>query len=1158
MANFTHLHVHTCYSLLDGAAKIPELVSRAKELGFDSLAITDHGVMYGCIDFYRECRKQGIKPIIGCEVYVAPGSRFDREHTDEKERYYHLILLAENNEGYENLSKIVSLGFIDGFYYKPRVDKEVIQKYHNGIICLSACLQGEVAFYLRRGLYDTAKKTALEYMGIFGDGNYFLEMQDHGYSDDHIVNQGVMRLHEETKIPVVCTNDSHYIKAEDAEAHDVLLCIQTGAKVNDENRMRYEGGQYYLKSEDEMRHLFPYAAEACDNTYNIAQRCNVEIKFGEYKIPHYDVPDEYSDAYEYLKTLCDKGIESRYGNPVPEDVEERLLHELDVIKKMGFVDYFLIVWDYVNYARSEGIPVAPGRGSAAGSIISYALRITDIDPIGGDLLFERFLNPERVTMPDIDIDFSDTGRQKVIDYVTNKYGKECVAGIIAFGTLKARNVIRDVGRVLDFPYATVDAIAKSIPASTKISLHEALEISQDFKKFYESSDEIKYLVDIAEQLEGIPRQVQVHPSGVVIGGEPIGNFVPLCENNDVVCTQYVGTTVENLGLLKMDFLGSKIQTVIENTLKSIKLRTGEQVDIEHVSRDDSKVFTLLSRGDCDGVFQLESGGMQNFMKQLKPKSLEDMVAGISLYRPGPMDYIPKYINGKEHQDEVTYETPELEPILAPTYGCIVYQEQVMQIVMKLAGYSMGRADLVRRAMAKKHPEEMAKERKNFVYGSEELGVPGCLKNGVSEKAANTIFDSMEDFASYAFNKSHAASYAVVAYETAWLKTYYPKDFMASLLTSFRDSQTRILKYIEAARRMGIKMLPPDVNEGDGNFTATDDGIRYGLSGIKSIGDNVVSEIVAEREKNGKFSDLQDFCTRMTAKEANKRCLESFIMAGAFDSFGKNRRQMMMVYPDILETASREKKENISGQMSLLDFINPEAGRDQFKVKYPEIEEFPKDVCLKGEKDILGVYISGHPLDGYRDVLKVKANSTAADFQVDEEDGRAEAVDNAEYTIGGLISQMRIILTKKNENMAFVTLEDLTGTVEIVVFPRVFEKYRNMLTENNAILVSGRAQVSEREAKILASDICSLQEASEKIEAENSKLWILFSDKEEFIKREKELEKFIENNPGYTDVYCKLNREQQAKKMNKCINADAVMQLEKIYGKEKVRLVIKKD
>ena len=832
--NFTHLHVHTEYSLLDGSNKIQEYVARVKELGMDSAAITDHGVMYGVIDFYRAAKAAGINPILGCEVYVAPGSRFDREAGSGEDRYYHLVLLAENNQGYSNLMKIVSKGFVEGFYYKPRVDLEILEKYHEGIIALSACLAGEVAKYLTRGMYEDAKAAALRYQDIFGKGNFFLEMQDHGIPQQQTVNQQLLKMHKETGIDLVVTNDVHYTLAEDAQPHDVLLCLQTGKKLADENRMRYEGGQYYVKSPQEMEMLFPYATEALENTHKIAERCHVEIEFGVTKLPKYDVPEGYT-SWEYLNKLCFEGLEERY-QPVTQELRERLDYELSTIKNMGYVDYFLIVWDFIKYARDHDIMVGPGRGSAAGSLVAYTLGITQLDPIRYDLLFERFLNPERVSMPDIDVDFCFERRQEVIDYVVRKYGKDRVVQIVTFGTLAARGVIRDVGRVLDLPYAQVDAIAKMIPQELNITIDKALQMNPELRKAYEEQEDIHGLIDTAKRLEGLPRHTSMHAAGVVISQKDVDEYVPLSRAQDgSITTQFTMTTLEELGLLKMDFLGLRTLTVIQNAVHQIERTTGKLLDMQQIDYNDKKVLDSLGTGRSDGVFQLESAGMKNFMKELKPQSLEDVIAGISLYRPGPMDFIPQYIRGKNRPDTISYDCPQLESILKPTYGCIVYQEQVMQIVRNLAGYTLGRSDLVRRAMSKKKASVMEKERQNFVYGNQEEGVPGCIANGIPEKVANKIYDDMIDFAKYAFNKSHAAAYAVVSYQTAYLKYYYPVEFMAALMTSVIEMPNKVSEYIQVCRQMNIRILPPDVNRGIYGFSVDNGALRYGLSAIKSVG-----------------------------------------------------------------------------------------------------------------------------------------------------------------------------------------------------------------------------------------------------------------------------------------------------------------------------------
>ena len=1141
---FTHLHVHTGYSLLDGSARIPELVKRAKELGMDSLAITDHGVMYGAIDFYKECKKQGIKPIIGCEVYVAPNSRFDRETGSEDERYYHLILLAETDQGYSNLSKIVTRGFTEGYYYKPRVDKEVLREFHEGIICTSACLQGEVAFYLRKGFYDKAREAALSYVEIFGRDNFFLELQDHDMEEDQIVNSGLMRLSKEIDIPLICTNDSHYIYRDDWKAHDILLCIQTGKKVADKDRMRYGEGQYYLKSPEEMLEKFPYVKEALENTHKIAERCNVEIVFGDQKIPKYDVPEGYT-AFTYLEKLCMDGIKERY-RPVTDELYERLKYELNVINNMGYVDYFLIVWDFINYAKENGIAVGPGRGSAAGSIVSYCLKITNIDPIRYSLIFERFLNPERVTMPDIDIDFCYERRQEVIDYVSRKYGPEKVVQIVTFGTLAARNCIRDIGRVLDLPYNLCDSVAKSIPMEIGMNIDKALVASPDFKKFYDTNEEVHFMVEMAKKLEGLPRHASMHAAGVVIGREPIEEFVPLCKNGDAVTTQYNMTTIEELGLLKMDFLGLRTLTVIRDALRSIERRTGKKIDIDNIPQDDMQVYDMISAGKCEGVFQLESSGMRNFMKELKPHSMEDIIAGISLYRPGPMDFIPQYIAGKQHPEDVTYDHPALEKILSPTYGCIVYQEQVMQIVMELAGYSLGRSDLVRRAMSKKKADVMLKEREYFIHGNKEMGVPGCIENGISEGVANKIFDEMTDFAKYAFNKSHAAAYAVVAYQTAYLKCHYPYDFMAALMTSVKDNAKKLATYIDACRKAGVKLLPPDVNKGEGDFSVSDNAVRYGLSAIKSIGTTVVNSILNEREENGQFKDLRDFIERMSGKEVNKKAVENFIMAGAFDGFGIKRSQMMAVYPGLMDTAARERKSRITGQMNLMDFLGGMSGGgmfgsdeasgengefgDAFSVSYPDIPEFSKEEMLSGEKEILGIYVSGHPLDDYRELLEKRTDAVTLDFFMDEETGKTGVMDNREYSLGGIIDGVNMKITKNNENMAFVTLLDTLGTLEVIVFPKTFEKYRRLIFAGSKVLIKGRAQVSEDEGKLIASDIISLDEALLSEKQKHTEVWILFEDSNDYKKNEQNLSQLLMDYRGFAPVFVQLRQEKKGMKL----------------------------
>ncbi len=1148
---FTPLHVHTEYSLLDGAAKIRKLAARAKELGMDSLAITDHGVMFGVIDFYKACLAEGIKPILGCEVYVAPGSRLDREPGAGDERYYHLVLLAENNQGYQNLMKIVSKGFIDGYYYKPRVDMEVLTQYHEGIIALSACLAGEVARTLARGQYQEACEVARRYESVFGKGNYFLEMQDHGIPMQRTVNAGLMRMSEELQIPLVVTNDSHYILAEDWEAHDILLCLQTGKKLADENRLRYEGGQYYLKSEQEMRELFPYAPQAVENTHRIAERCNVTIEFHKSRLPHFEVPEGF-DSWSYLNHLCSEGLQKRY----PKDdgsVKAQLDYELGVIRQMGFVDYFLIVWDFIHYAKEHGIAVGPGRGSAAGSVVSYCLEITDIDPIRYQLLFERFLNPERVSMPDIDVDFCFERRGEVIDYVTRKYGADHVVQIVTFGTLAARGVVRDVGRVMDLPYALCDQIAKAIPKELNITIDDAVKKSQDLRDMMEKDPRVQKLIEMSRQLEGLPRHTSMHAAGVVIGPDSMDEFVPLSRSSDgQLTTQFTMTTIEELGLLKMDFLGLRTLTVIQNAVKMLEKR-GKRLDMRRISYEDKKVYDAIGTGKCDGIFQLESAGMKSFMKELKPKSLEDVIAGISLYRPGPMDFIPQYIKGKNNPRAVTYRCPQLKPILEPTYGCIVYQEQVMQIVRDLGGYSLGRSDLVRRAMSKKKQEVMVKERQNFIYGNEAEGVPGCVANGISAEVADQIYDEMMDFAKYAFNKSHAACYAVVAYQTAYLKTYYPVEFMAALMTSVIENGSKVSEYIETCRTMGISLLPPDINRGEWGFSVDGRDILYGLSAIKGLGRSVVESIEAERRLGGPFRDLKDLISRLTGKEVNKRTIESFIKAGALDSLPGSRRQKMMVYADLMDQKAKDQKDSISGQMSLFDFMGEEE-RSAFDVTFPDVEEFPKAELLAMEKEVLGIYISGHPLDDDRDRIRRHVTARAEDFVVDEDTGEAAVREGQSVILGGMITDVALKLTKKNQNMAFVTLEDLTGLLEILVFPRDFEQNRPMLREDNRIYVRGRVSLGADDPK--GKLICERMIGFDDVPRD---IWLQFSDINDYNQNHASLESLRDGRAMTVFLASEraVKRIPGRKEASREAEDDFIKRLQDAFGSENVRIVEKK-
>ncbi len=1158
---FAHLHVHTEYSLLDGSNKIKEYVKRVKELGMDSAAITDHGVMYGVIDFYKECKAQGIKPILGCEIYVAPNSRFDKELTGGEDRYYHLVLLAENNTGYDNLVKIVSRGFTEGYYYKPRVDMELLQECHEGLIALSACLAGEVQRYISKGLVDEAKKAALRYRACFGEGNFFLELQDHGLSEQKMVNTTLLQMSRELGIPLVVTNDVHYTYEEDVKPHDILLCIQTGKKLADEDRMRYEGGQYYVKSEEEMKGLFPYAWEAVENTQRIADRCSVEIEFGVIKLPHFEVPEGF-DSWTYLNKLCYDGLRSRYGDnenapagDTGQTLKERLDYELDVIKTMGYVDYFLIVWDFINYAKSNDIMVGPGRGSAAGSIVSYALRITDIDPIKYSLLFERFLNPERISMPDIDIDFCFERRQEVIDYVSRKYGPEKVVQIVTFGTLAAKGVIRDVGRVMDLPYAYVDSLAKMIPRipnELNITIDRALKANPELRKLYETDGQVKELIDMSKCLEGLPRHASMHAAGVVICSRPAEELVPLSRGADgAITTQFTMTTIEELGLLKMDFLGLRTLTVLQDAAALIEKDKGISLDINHLNFDDKKVLASIGTGRTDGIFQLESGGMKSFMKELRPESLEDIIAGIALYRPGPMDFIPKYIKGKSNAGAITYSCPQLEPILDATYGCIVYQEQVMQIVRDLGGYTLGRSDLVRRAMSKKKQSVMEKERANFIYGNEEEGVPGCMANGISEQVASQIYDDMMDFAKYAFNKSHAACYAVVAYQTAYLKYYYPVEFMAALMTSVIDNPRKVAEYIMVCRNMGITILPPDINQGERGFSVDGNSIRYALTAIKSIGRPVIDAVVEERSKRGPYTNLKDFITRMADKDINKKAIENFIKAGAFDSLPGTRKQFMSAYVQIMDSIVHDKKNNMAGQMSLFDIVDEEE-KEAYDVKLPDVGEYSKEMMLSFEKEVLGIYVSGHPLEEWEELWKKGITNTTADFMLDDENGEPAVRDNAAATVGGMIADKRIKYTKNDKVMAFLQVEDLLGSIEVVVFPRDYERYSAKLTEENKVFVRGRVSLEEdKDGKLICERITSFDEIPRK-------LWIKFRTKEEYEKESTELFSLLSDSDGNDSVIIYIEDQKAMKKLppGRNVNADDELsgKLAARYGNDNIRIV----
>ncbi len=1170
--SFTHLHVHTEYSLLDGSSKIKEVVKQAKELNMDSLAITDHGVMYGVVDFYRAAKEVGIKPILGCEIYVAPGSRFDKEPgaAADDDRYYHLVLLAENDTGYHNLMKIVSKGFVEGFYYKPRVDMEVLRQYSEGIIALSACLAGEVQRLLARDNYDEALKAAKRHEEIFGKGNYFLELQDHGIPMQQKVNADLMRMSRETGIELVATNDVHYTYADDAKAHDILLCIQTGKKVADEDRMRYEGGQYYLKSEDEMRLLFPYATEALENTHKIAERCNVDIEFGVRKLPKYEVPKEYwaseteegEASWNFLHHLCTEGLNRRYKEVTPE-LQERLDYELGVIKSMGFIDYFLIVWDFIHFAKSNNIMVGPGRGSAAGSIVAYTLEITDIDPIKYSLIFERFLNPERVSMPDIDVDFCYERRQEVIDYVVEKYGKDRVAQIVTFGTLAAKGVLRDVGRALDMPYSQVDSISKMVPNELNITLDKALEMNPLMRQAYEEDPQVKYLIDMSKRLEGLPRHSSMHAAGVLISSKSVDEFVPLSKSSDgTITTQFVMTTLEELGLLKMDFLGLRTLTVIQNSLRLIEAGKagtttetgaprGVKIDLDKIDYNDKKVLDYLGTGKTEGVFQLESAGMRNFMKELKPESLEDIIAGIALYRPGPMDFIPKYLQGKNNAGSITYDCPQLEPILKPTHGCIVYQEQVMQIVRDLAGYTLGRSDLVRRAMSKKKASVMEKERQNFVYGNPEEGVAGCVANGISEATANKIYDEMIDFAKYAFNKSHAAAYAVVSYQTAYLKYYYPVEFMAALMTSVIDNSSKVAEYIMICRSMGIEILPPDVNEGESFFSVRDNSIVFALNALKSVGRPVINAIVSERQARGPYTTIKDFIERTNGTEVNKRTIENFIKAGAFDGFGANRRQLMMVYNSIVDSINQNKKSSMAGQMSLFDIADDDV-KEEFEIKLPNVAEYRKSELLAFEKEVVGVYISGHPLEEFMAKWKKHITNVSTDFVADDEDGDMKVHDGEKVCVGGMINAISIKSTKTNKMMAFFNIEDTHGTVEIIVFPKDYEKYRTLIVQDEKVFVRGRVSVNENEGgKVICESITTF-------DGMPSDLWLRLDNKDHYNQVSAQIDQACSDSDGNDRVIIYLKEEKQKKILppSKNVRADGELtdKLKAIIGEENVVVV----
>ncbi len=1093
---FAHLHTHTAFSLLDGEGTIKKILNRAKELGQTSMAITDHGCMFGVIDFYEYAKSIGIKPILGCEVYVAARSRHDKTHELDSASS-HLILLAKNNIGYKNLMNIVSIGYVEGFYYKPRIDMEVLRQNSEGIIALSACMIGVLSKKILNGNYEEAKQSALEFIDIFGKENYFIEIQDHGIFEQKMLNRELVRLARELDLGVVATNDIHYVSREDAEFQDILMCIQMGKTVNDEGRMKMSTQEMFVKSEAEMTELFSYIPEAIENTQKIADMCDVDIEFGKLHLPKFDLPQGYTSP-QYLRELCFKGFEKRYPD-ADKAMTERLEYELKTIEEMGYVDYFLIVWDFIHFARKNGIMVGPGRGSAAGSIVSYCLEITNIDPIKYELIFERFLNPERVTMPDIDIDFCYERRGEVIDYVIQKYGSDKVAQIVTFGTMAAKLAIRDTGRALDMPYSFVDSVAKQIPNELNITIERALEENNQLKAMYETDPQVKRLIDVSSEFEGLPRHTSTHAAGVVITREPVQTYVPLSRNEDVITTQFTMTTIERLGLLKMDFLGLRTLTVIRDAVENIKLTHGIDIDMDSVDMSDPETYKMISNGDTDGVFQLESGGMKEFMKELKPSTIEDIIAGISLYRPGPMDSIPQYIANK-NSGKIQYKHPLLEPILNVTYGCIVYQEQVMQIVRELGGYSLGRADLVRRAMSKKKTEVMEQERKNFVYGVKrengEIEVEGAIARGIDEKTAITIFDEMMDFAKYAFNKSHAAAYAFVSYQTAWLKCHYPTEFYAAVLTSVLGNSTKITKYITSAKKQGINLLPPDINKSYSSFVPDGKDIRFGLAAIKNVGSAFIDDMSEERNKNGLFTSFKEFCQRMSDKKLNKRLVESMIKSGVFDSLNIRRSVLLDVYENVIDSAVREQKNAVSGQLDFFSMFeeNMDAVDD-----FPEMPELPKRELLNSEKEYLGVYVSGHPLDGLETVI---ANNSSTNVLEISENENNRFVSDMKVKLGGMISKRKDQLTKRGELMSYLTFEDLTGEIEVLVFPSQVKRFESVLKEENICLIQGNLDVQEEKSTKIRLESIELLETTM---PDFKKLYLkLKSDEKEKLDRVKRL------------------------------------------------------
>lgn len=1116
---FVHLHVHTEYSLLDGSSKVEDLLDRAVELGMDSLAITDHGSMFGVIDFYKQAKKRGINPILGSEVYVAINKYTEREPKDKSQ--YHLVLLAENNTGYMNLMKIVSEGYVNGFYYRPRIDHDILEKYSEGIIALSACLGGEVQRHILNSNYKKAKEIALKYNEIFGQDNFYLEIQDHGVEEEKQVNEQLIRISEETGIPLVATNDVHYLKREDALVHDVLLCIQTGKTIDEEDRMKFPTDQFYLKSYDEMKSIFGHVEEVLENTVKIAERCDVTLDFGTLHLPEYKVPEGYTNE-DYLKKLCVEGLRNRYPT-ITQEIRDRFDFEFNTIVDMGYVDYFLIVWDFIRFAKDNEIMVGPGRGSAAGSIVSYALGIIDIDPLEYELLFERFLNPERVSMPDIDIDFCYERREEVIDYVVEKYGEDRVAQIATFGTMAARGAIRDVGRAINMPYGDVDYIAKQIPMELGITISKALDINKSLKQAYNSKDEVKKLIDLAMAVEGLPRHTSTHAAGVVISKEPITTYVPLSRNNDAITTQFDMIELEELGLLKMDFLGLRTLTVIRDAVKLIEENHGKKIDFSKFDYNDPKVLEMFAKGETLGIFQFESAGMRQFLKELKPNMFENLIAANSLFRPGPMNQIPKYIENKNNPHDIQYLHPKLKPILDVTYGCIVYQEQVMQIVRDIGGFTMGGADLLRRAMGKKNMKVMEEERKRFIYGeTDEKGeviIDGACRNGVDERSANMIYDLMIDFAKYAFNKSHSAAYAVVAYRTAWLKYYYPVEFMAALISSVMGDTNSVSLYIQECKRLGIDIMPPDINESYKKFTVIDGKIRFGLMAVKNVGEGFIEVIIKARE-DGPFRSFTDFCERIENIDSsvmNKRAVESLIKCGAMSSLGGNRAQLLAIFEKTMDGIHSDRKRNIAGQFSMFETIDTKMSDDNL----PDLKEFSQKNLLAMEKEMLGIYISGHPLKPYEDDLKrISTITTAELFQIQEQvkQNLAQDIDGKRLTIGGIVVLKKNMVTKNNNMMAFITLEDIYGAVECIVFPATYDRYSRLIEEDSLIVIDGKISMTEEdEPKIICERITGLDEFN------RDKIYLKIS-KEKSLDTFNEIKGVLTRYKGKTPVYVYVEKQ----------------------------------